>query len=271
MKKIKNATQEVATNSAAQVAAQEPVMAENNLNAVQVLDKVLSSMEKEKLLEQDYSTVVHAVHEVLNEFKTSALKKAIKKAFKKTVKARKPKQFFVVPFICEKSSSVAIFYPCDVENYKVYLKYREDAIGYWLGVILTLADGTKVYMYDKRSRDGWVIITENMLRECACYNGMDANETFENLLMNYLLNMIDSGGIIIKHPDDLSQLAMPKSSDPMVYYEAMKATNGESLRALQCAVGARVSEAPEVDIYDHWSNMEEFYSIDTNNATSESC
>ena len=259
MKKIKNATQEVATNSAAQVAAQEPVMADNNLNSVQILDQILSSMEKEKLLEQDYSTIVQAVDEVLNEFKSSSLKKTMLKAFKKAVKASKPKQFFVVPFINEKSSRVAIFYPCDVENYKVYRKYRSGAIGHWLGVILTLADGTKVYMYDKRSRDGWVIITENMLRECACYNGMDANETFEDLLMNYLLNMIDSGGIIIKHPDDLYQLAMPKSSDPMVYFEAMKATNGESLRALQCSVGTRVSEAPEVDIYDHWSNMSEFY------------
>ena len=89
--------------------------------------------------------------------------------------------------------------------------------------------------------------------------------------MNYLLNMKDCDGMIIKHPDNLTQLAMPKSSNPMVYFEAIEATNGESLKALQCAVGARVSEAPEVDVYVHWSNMSEFYSIEANDATSESC
>lgn len=273
-KLLSSATQEVATNSAAQVAAQEPVMAEKNENMnvyVQILNQILKTSNQETILAMDYPMLVHAVNEVLNEFKTSDLKKSFENAFKGAVKSKKPKSYFIVPFILEKSDSIAIFYPCDVESYKLYRRSRGTAIGHWLGVILTLADGTELFMYYKRSRNGWVIITENMLRECACYNGMDANETFENLLMNYLLNMKDCDGMIIKHPDNLTQLAMPKSSNPMVYFEAIEATNGESLKALQCAVGARVSEAPEVDVYVHWSNMSEFYSIEANDATSESC
>jgi hypothetical protein len=161
----------------------------------------------------------------------------------------------VVPFVLEKSKNVAIFYPCDVENYRTYRRKREKAVGHWLGIIITLEDGEKVYMYKKSSRDGWVIIAQAMLVALAKQYGMDENQSFENLLMNYLLNTKEDTGMVIRDPKNPNLLAMPKSTDPMVYFQM---GTDEALQTLACAVGMRICHSPEVDLYTDWSNMYDF-------------
>jgi hypothetical protein len=196
-----------------------------------------------------------AADRLLNEFMTSDLKKSIENGFIDVVKSKKPKEYFVVPFVLEKSKNVAIFYPCDVENYRTYRRKREKAVGHWLGIIITLEDGEKVYMYKKSSRDGWVIIAQAMLVALAKQYGMDENQSFEDLLMNYLLNTKEDKGMVIRDPQNPNLLAMPKSSDPMVYFQM---GTDEALQTLACAVGMRICHSPEVDLYTDWSNMYDF-------------
>ena len=128
-------------------------------------------------------------------------------------------------------------------------------------MLLTLGDGSKVYMCNKRSRDGWIIYTENLLREFAAYYSLDASDSFENLLMSFLLYMKDLDGHIIKHPNDLSLLANPRVGDVRIFFEILKETNDEVLKDFPCSLGRRVSVSPEVDVYNHWSNLAKFYSI----------
>lgn len=240
----------------------EQDMAQENMNENDsFLNQILSIMTKEEILTMDYRLIVPGINELLQEFETSEAKEVVEKGFEDIVKVRKPKDYFLVPFILERSENISLFYVVDVENYKFYRRKRRKSFGGWCGMLLTLGDGSKVYMCNKRSRDGWIIYTENLLREFASYNSLDASNSFENLLMSYLLYMKDLDCHIIKHPNDLSLLANPRVGDSRIFLEILKETNDEVLKDLPCALGRRVSVSPEVDVYNHWSNLAKFYSI----------